>query len=75
MAITKLRLALLEHGLPQYKVAARIGCPSPRISEWANGKKPIAPRYLGRLAMLFGCDPADLQGFVAADMDGCPVIN
>jgi Helix-turn-helix len=67
MAVTKLRLRILEDGRPQYVIAAASGLPPPRISEYALGKRVIPPHHLIELVRVFGCDPVDIVGFVEED--------
>lgn len=62
MAVTKLRLALLKCGAPQYMIAARAGMPPSRVSEYALGHKPIPTHHLLALARVLQRNPADLVG-------------
>lgn len=64
MALTKLRLALLDHGEVQYVVAAKARVSPARLSEYANGKRRIPAHTLAKLAFVLKRDPDDLQGFV-----------
>lgn|SRR5215471_223236 len=60
--VTKLRLALMHSGLPQYMVAAQSGMPPSRVSEYALGKKSIPAHHLMALASVLRVNPVDLIG-------------
>lgn len=68
MAITKIRLRLLEDGRPQYVIAAEVGVSPARISEYCLGKRSIPTNHIYSLVRVLNCNVQDLLGF-ADDVD------
>lgn len=63
MAITKMRLRLLEDGRPQYIIAAEVGVAPARISEYCMGKRAIPTEHIYSLVKVLGCNVQDILGF------------
>lgn len=61
--VTRISLRVIEDGRPQYKIAAELGVPAPRLSEYCLGKRPIPMRKIYRFCEVFQCDPTDLIGY------------
>lgn len=68
MAVTKFRLRLLEDGRPQYVIAADIGVPPSRLSEYALGQRNIPTSRIYDFVRLWGCGVEDILGY--EDDDG-----
>jgi DNA-binding Xre family transcriptional regulator len=68
MAITKIRMRLLEDGRPQYVIAAMVGVSPARISEYCLGKRSIPTQHIYSLVQVLGCNVQDLLGY-ADDSD------
>jgi DNA-binding Xre family transcriptional regulator len=62
MAISKLRLRILESGETQYMLAAKCGMSPSRMSEYVVGKKAIAAHHIPRMCKVLKCQPQDLMG-------------
>jgi plasmid maintenance system antidote protein VapI len=62
--VTKLARAIALAGRPGYKVAADAGLQPWQLSEYVNGRKPISPVHLARLAETLDADPEDLVGLI-----------
>lgn len=67
MAITKIRIRLLEDGRPQYVIAAEVGVSPARISEYCLGKRAIPTEHIYNLVRVLGCNVQDLLGYVDED--------
>lgn len=63
MAITKLRMRMLEDGRPQYIIAAMVGVSPARISEYALGKRAIPTKHIYSLCSTLRCNVDDLIGY------------
>jgi transcriptional regulator with XRE-family HTH domain len=61
--ITKIRLRMLEDGRPQYQIAADVGIPPARLSEYALGRRPIPAHRIFDLVRVFNCNPEDILGY------------
>lgn len=60
--VTKLSLRVMEDGRPQYQIAAELGVPAPRLSEYCHGR-PIPMHRIYRFCEVFRCDPTSLIGY------------
>ena len=67
MAITKMRMRLLEDGRPQYKIAAQLGIPTSRLSEYALARRAIPTELLYDFVRLWGCGVDDILGYEPDD--------
>jgi hypothetical protein len=67
MPITKMRMRLLEDGRPQYRIAADLGVPPSRISEYALGRRAIPTKLLYDFVRLWGCGIDDILGYEPDD--------
>lgn len=63
MAVTKIRIRMLEDGRPQYVIAAEVGVAPSRVSEYAMGKRQIPPRLIYNFCRVFQCNVEDLLGY------------
>lgn len=63
MAVTKIRLRMLEDGRPQYVIAADVGVSPARLSEYALGKRPIPPHRIYEFMRLWDCSVTDILGY------------
>lgn len=75
MAVTKIRLRMLEDGRPQYIIAAEVGVSPARISEYAMGKRAIPTRHIYSLVRVLHCDVEDLLGFIDDDDEITPATH
>ena len=60
-------MRLLEDGRPQYKIAADIGIPASRLSEYALGQRPIPTHRLYDFVQLWRCSVDDILGYEPDD--------
>lgn len=63
MAVTKMRIRLLEDGRPQYQIAADLGIPPSRLSEYALGSRNIPTHRIYDFVRLWGCGVEDILGY------------
>lgn len=63
VAVTKIRIRMLEDGRPQYVIAADLGVSPARLSEYALGRRPIPPQRIFELMRLWNCNPDDILGY------------
>lgn len=68
MAVTKMRMRLMEDGRPQYVIAEDLGIPPSRLSEYALGQRPIPTHRIYDFVRLWGCGVEDILGY--EDDDG-----
>ncbi len=57
----KLRLALVERDLPQWKLAARLDMDGTTFSLIVHGKRPMPEKFVGRVERLLGLEPGSLS--------------
>lgn len=64
--ITKLRYRILQVYGPgrQSEFARKTGIRPATVSEYCNGRRPIARRHYDILCRLLDCTPSDIEGFV-----------
>lgn len=62
MAVTKMRLRVLEDGRPQFQIAADVGCSPARLSEYCLGKRAIPTHLIYEFVRVFRCSPPDFLG-------------
>lgn len=67
MAVSKLRLRILEAGVKQYILAAVCEIAPGRISEYVLLKRPIAAHHLPKLCGALGAQPEDIVGAASED--------
>lgn len=63
MAVSKLRMRILEEGGPAYIIAARAGISPSRVSEYTLGRRRIPPHHVVALCRVLKCNPDELLGF------------
>ena len=61
--VTKVRLRLMDDGRPQYVIAADIGVPASRMSDYALGRRTIPQKHVFRFCTVLNCNPEDLLGY------------
>jgi len=69
VGVSRLRLLLLDGGVPGYLVAARCGFPPSRLSEYVMGRKPIPLVHQIVLCEVLGCSVDELVGWSEEDRD------
>src|SRR5947208_2376037 len=67
--VTKLRIAMLENGCPQFLIAFCADFDNGTLSQYALGKKPIAPHHIIRLCTFLELRPEEIVGWMDADLD------
>ncbi len=65
-----LRLARIDRGLNQVKVAALLGVVYQTVVKWEHNLIPIGPKSRARLVVFLGYDPAALDAKPTADSIG-----
>lgn len=60
---TKLRLLLMDVGLPQYKLAALLDVSPTRLSEYALGRRPIPTNRIYHFCTVLSVSPTELIGW------------
>lgn len=63
MAVTNLRLRMMEDGRKQREIAQAANIPPSRISEYALGRKKMPHHHLLALSLTLRCNPQDVAGF------------
>lgn len=63
MAITNLRLRMIEDGRKQGDIAKAAGLPASRVSEYALGRKRMPHHHLIALSVALRSNPQDVQGY------------
>lgn len=64
MAVTNLRLRMIEDGRKQGDIARAAGMPASRLSEYALGRKKAIPHHhLIALSVALRCNPQEIQGY------------
>lgn len=61
--VTKLRVRIMETGLPQYKIAAKAGIHPSRVSEYASGTRMLGSKHLAMLCAALDKKPGDILGY------------
>lgn len=64
MAVSKLRLKVLEYGGPGYMVAALCGFAPARLSEYMLFQREIPVGHLRELCRILKCEPDEILGEV-----------
>lgn len=62
MAVTNLRLRMMEDGRTQRAIAQASGVQPSRISEYALGRTKMPQHHLMALALTLRCNPTDIIG-------------
>lgn len=69
---TKLKLALIEHGVPQYVIAQRMGVSETRLSRIIRGRAQPTREEQKRLSELLGVAEDDTRSVPGEPVNGDP---
>ena len=62
LKVSKLRLKIMESGMPQYVVGTFAAIHHSRMSEYCRMQRPIKNDHLMALCEVLRCDPEDIIG-------------
>jgi hypothetical protein len=68
MAVTRLRILLLDVPVPQVTFCAAVGIRPPHLSNYALGIRPIPDRDLARLSAYFAVPPHEIVGYAPDEL-------
>ncbi len=60
LGTSKLHYAIVESGIPQYKIAKALHISAARLSEYANERRPVPRSHQARISLYFGVAPSKL---------------
>jgi hypothetical protein len=62
--VTRLRLRVLDTGLPAYLVARQSGVPYSKLSRWMTGSSELPRKAAVTLSTYLRCEPCEVLGWV-----------